>query len=414
MKVFLSHILLISLFINKLTLAQLTVGDKAPNLVLSSTNNSIQSFTFPNQNKITLLFYWSTSVSKSKENIYKYKRLFSKYSDIGYKSCDGFDVISVALQSDKVSWENALKEYNLSQFNNCIAQKGYNDFFVKSYKLTETPSCFLIDELGKIIAINPSIKTIIEYLNEKRNSQLVIDTQSKLSGKIMFGNTSLVGLTNEKLWLLNEKNDTLQYTLLDDDGAFIFKNINPSISYNMYLKPSTKILEGQSVFLTSNNSDIVSNFKRTDAGYEYTVLDAEVPYLKPLVDNEPVVKKDSGELKHLFFTDIIFETKTSVLSKQAMTKLNVVVNKLKANPKTKIEIVTYTDSNGDTKTNTILSNKQSNAILSFLITKGINKTKLKATGKGEDEILNRCIDGIECSDDEHKLNRRTEFKFYNN
>ena len=414
MKILFLQIVLVLLFLNKQTLAQLSVGDKAPNLVLSSTNNSIQSFTFPNQNKITLLFYWSTSVSKSRENIYKYKRLFTKYSDIGYKTCDGFDIISVALQSDKVSWENALKEYNLSQFNNCIAQKGYNDFFVKSYKLTETPSSFLIDELGKIIAINPSLKTIIEYLNEKRNSQLGLDTQSKISGKIMFGNSSLVGLTKEKLWLLNEKNDTLQSTLLDDDGTFLFNNITTSVSYNMFLKSSTKVLEGQVMFLTSNNGDIVSSFNKTDFGYEYKVLDAEIPYLKPLFDNEPVVKKDSGEFKHLYFSDIIFEAKTNVLSKQAMTKLNSVINNLKAHPKTKMEIITYTDSKGETKANAILSSKQSNAILSFLVSKGINKTKLKAVGKGEDGIINKCIDGVECSDDDHKINTRTEFKFYSN
>ncbi|MBK6983675.1 MAG: hypothetical protein IPH32_02405 [Bacteroidetes bacterium] len=90
---------------SNISFAQLAIGDQAPNLVLSSNNNSIQSFAFPNQNKIYLLFFWSTSVSKSKENIYKYKRLFTKYSDIGFKNCDGFDVLSVALQSDKVAWK---------------------------------------------------------------------------------------------------------------------------------------------------------------------------------------------------------------------------------------------------------------------------------------------------------------------
>ena len=39
--------------------AKLNIGDNAPALVLTSTNNSIQSFSFPYQNKITLLFFWS-------------------------------------------------------------------------------------------------------------------------------------------------------------------------------------------------------------------------------------------------------------------------------------------------------------------------------------------------------------------
>ncbi|MES2763787.1 MAG: OmpA family protein [Bacteroidota bacterium] len=390
-------------------MTQLNTGDTAPNLVLSSNDNSVQSFSFPYQNKVVLLFFWSSSVSKSKENLYKYKRLYSKYSDIGYKTFDGFDVISVALQSDKVAWENTLKDYDLAKFNNCIAQKGYSDFFVKTYKLTETPTCFLINELGKIVAINPSLKTIIDYLDDKRNSQLNTDVQSKLSGKIMVGKTPLA---NEKVWLLSDKKDTMQSSVLDEKGAFLFKNINASSIYNMYLRSGTKTSTGQSVFLTSDNGDIISNFKLTAAGYEYNLLDAEIPYLKSLTDNEPAVKKDSGSLKQLYFAEVLFETKDAVLSKEAMVKLNAVIAKLKSNPKSKIEIISHTDSNGDAATNMALSAKQANNIIGYLSAKGIVKTRLKSIGKGESEIINKCHDGIQCQDEGHRANRRTEFKFY--
>ena len=393
------------------TLGQLNVGDQAPNLVLSSTNNSIQSFTFPNHNKVYLLFFWSTSVSKSTENIYRYKRLFSKYADIGYKNCDGFDMISVALQSDKVSWENALKEYDLSNINNCIAQKGYNDFFIKNYKLNTTPSSFLIDEYGKIVAINPPLKTIIDFLDEKRNSQLSVDVQSKLSGKINVRNNALV---NEKLYLLSDKKDTIQSTMLDEKGSFLFKNVNTSTSYYLFLNITSKITEDNSktVFLTSENKEIISNFSIIDKGYEYNLLEAEMPYLKPLVDNDPVIKKDSGALKQLYVSDILFDNKTTVLSKEAIAKLNPIISKLKANPKTKIEIISHTDSNGEAAGNASISSKQANSIMAYLVSKGVAKTRIKTLGKGEFEILNKCHDDIPCSETEHRENRRTEFKFY--
>lgn len=392
-------------------LAQLNVGDQAPNLVLSSTNNSIQSFSFPNKNQMYFMFFWSTSVSKSTENIYKYKRLFSKYSDIGYKNSDGLDIISVALQSDKVSWENAIKEYDLSKFNNCIAQKGYNDFFVKSYKLTTTPSCFLIDELGKIVAINPPLKTIIDYLDEKRNSQLSTDVQSKLSGRII---VKTIPLVNEKLYLLGDKKDTLQSTTLDENGAFLFKNVNTSASYHLFLHHNSKITDENTkfIFLTSENGETISNFKNIDNGYEYDLLEAEMPYLKPLVNNEPIVKKDSGALRQLYISDVIFEAKGTSLSKEAMAKLNAVVAKLKTHPKIKLEIISHTDSNGDAPSNTLLSSKQSNSIMAYIVTKGISKTRLKSIGKGEFEIVNKCHDDIPCEEQEHRANRRTEFKFY--
>lgn len=411
LKLAFSYFLVINLLSFNVSFAQLAIGDQAPNLVLSSTNNSIQSFAFPNQNKMYLLFFWSTSVSKSKENIYKYKRLFSKYSDIGFKNCDGFDVLSVALQSDKIAWENALKEYDLSKINNCIAQKGYSDFFVKAYKLTDTPSCFLIDELGKIVAINPPLNTIIDYLDNKRNSILNTDLQSKLSGKVILKN---MPFTNEKIYLLSDKKDTLQSLTLDEKGSFLFKNVNTSVPYYLFLNQNSKITDDNRkfVFLTSDNGDIISNFKSIDNGFEYNLLESELPYLKPLIDNEPAIKRDSGALKQLYLSDILFETKVTVLSKEAIAKLNPVIAKLKANPKTKLEIVSHTDSNGDAATNTTLTSKQSNSIVTYLITKGISKTRFKSVGKGESEILNKCNDDISCSEQEHRVNRRTEFKFY--
>ena len=391
---------------------KLNIGDQAPNLVLSSNNSSIQSFSFPYQNKVVLLFFWSSTVSKSKENIYRYKRLYSKYSDVAYKTCDGFDIISVALQSDKVAWEQALKDYDLSKINNCVAQKGYGDFFIKAYKLTETPSSFLIDELGKIVAVNPSIKTIIDYLDSKRNSMLNTDLQSKLSGKIMFGKGTPLPLANEKLWLLSDKKDSIECVTLDDKGSFLYKNINTSASYNLYLKPNPKITDDHFVFLTSENGNIVSNFKVNEIGYDLTILDAEIPYLKPLIDNEPVVKKDSGAIKELYYCDLLFNSKDNVLSKEAIDKLNSVIAKLKSNAKVKVDIVSHTDSNGDAAANTTISLKQSNSIAAYLVTKGIPKTRLKSIGKGEFEILNKCRDAIQCSEAEHRVNRRTEFKFY--
>jgi outer membrane protein OmpA-like peptidoglycan-associated protein len=42
--------------------------------------------------------------------------------------------------------------------------------------------------------------------------------------------------------------------------------------------------------------------------------------------------------------------------------------------------------------------------------KGVDKKRLKAVGYGETKLLNKCVNGVECNDDEHKINRRTEFK----
>lgn len=391
----------------------LNVGDNAPALVLTSTDNSVQSFSFPYQNKVVLVFFWSSNVAKSKENIYKYKRLYSKYSSLEYKSCDGFDMLSVALQSDKGAWAQELIKYRLLDINNCISLKGYNDFFVRSYKIKETPSSFLIDESGKIVAVNPSLKTIITYLDERRNLESQTDIQTKLSGRVMFGTNTLTPLANQKIWFLDGNNDTIKTTTLDEKGRFFIDNINTAVDMHIFFPSNSVITEEQTVFLTSDNGEIISAFSKNEANFEYKILDIEIPYLKPVLSNEnKSVSSQDKSLKNLNMTEKLFKAKETVLSKEAQAKINAVVLKLKQNPKTRLEISSHTDSNGDAKANKTLTLSQANSIVAYLASKGIDKSRLKAIGKGEDEISNKCKDGVSCSDTEHAVNRRIEFKFY--
>lgn len=392
----------------------LNVGDNAPGLVLTSTDNAIQSFAFPYQNKVVLVFFWSSAVSKSKENIYKYKRLYSKYSSLEYKSCDGFDMISVALQSDKNAWAQDLQKYRISDLNNCISLKGYNDFFVKGYKIKETPSSFLIDENGKVVAVNPSLKTIITYLDERRNSESQQEVQTRLSGKVMFGNSALMPLAKEKIWFINGNNDTIKTVTLDEKGGFLVDNMNGLSRVRVYFPTTTKINEEEMVFLTSDNGEIISPFSKNETGFEYYIEDIEIPYLKPVLfnDNKSNLTNQDKSIKKLYHVDNLFKSKEVILSKESIAKLNVILSRLNENKKTTLEIISHTDSNGDSKANDLITLNQSKSILSFLTSKGILKTRIKIIGKGENEIINKCKDGINCSDKEHAVNRRTEFKFY--
>ncbi len=44
------------------------------------------------------------------------------------------------------------------------------------------------------------------------------------------------------------------------------------------------------------------------------------------------------------------------------------------------------------------------------MTKKISAQRIVAKGYGEDKILNHCTNGEECTEEEHRFNRRTEFK----
>ncbi|EDM44030.1 outer membrane protein A [unidentified eubacterium SCB49] len=87
---------------------------------------------------------------------------------------------------------------------------------------------------------------------------------------------------------------------------------------------------------------------------------------------------------------------------------------LAQNPGVKLEIASHTDSRGGKAANQDLSERRAQAVAVYLQSKGINNSLLVANGFGETRLLNRCADGVSCTEKEHAANRRTEFRLINN
>ena len=87
---------------------------------------------------------------------------------------------------------------------------------------------------------------------------------------------------------------------------------------------------------------------------------------------------------------------------------------LQKNPGVKLEIASHTDARGSRTSNQELSERRAVAVVNYLRTKGINQSLLVANGFGEGRLKNRCADGVSCTEREHAVNRRTEFRLINN
>lgn len=83
---------------------------------------------------------------------------------------------------------------------------------------------------------------------------------------------------------------------------------------------------------------------------------------------------------------------------------------LKANKGVKVEIASHTDSRGNRQYNQELSERRAKSVARYLESKGINNSLLVANGYGETRLKNRCADGVSCTEREHAINRRTEFR----
>jgi outer membrane protein OmpA-like peptidoglycan-associated protein len=79
-----------------------------------------------------------------------------------------------------------------------------------------------------------------------------------------------------------------------------------------------------------------------------------------------------------------------------------------------IEIMSHTDSRGNDSFNQSLSQQRANSVVNYLVSKGISRNRLSAKGYGESRLANRCANGVECSENQHQQNRRTEFRVLSN
>jgi outer membrane protein OmpA-like peptidoglycan-associated protein/tetratricopeptide (TPR) repeat protein len=94
----------------------------------------------------------------------------------------------------------------------------------------------------------------------------------------------------------------------------------------------------------------------------------------------------------------------------AAGELNKLVSLMRRYPAMRIELRAHTDSRGDTDYNQCLSRCRARAAQLYLIKRGISKDRIEATGYGETMPVNGCTDGVECSEQQHQQNRRTEFR----
>jgi len=55
-----------------------------------------------------------------------------------------------------------------------------------------------------------------------------------------------------------------------------------------------------------------------------------------------------------------------------------------------------------------LSEKRGKSVIDYLVSKGVNASRVNAQAFGETQLVNKCADGVRCTKDEHAANRRTE------
>lgn len=212
---------------------------------------------------------------------------------------------------------------------------------------------------------------------------------------------------------LNKK-DTIASLVTNKYGDF---NVEiPDLEQDYLITVDEKNKNINFAVLATQTGSLVGKFKATDNGFEYKLLKVELNRLPDIAIEEDVEMKftkfKEKAMNNFDITETLYyELGESSLSQSSKKLLERVIKVLTTYPEFNLKVVSHTDAQGEDNSNLQLSLKRSETVVTYLNSQGIDIQRLKAEGKGETEIRNRCANGVDCSDKEHEYNRRTEFKF---
>ncbi len=101
------------------------------------------------------------------------------------------------------------------------------------------------------------------------------------------------------------------------------------------------------------------------------------------------------------------------LRTDAAIELDKLAHLFMDNPQLSFELGSHTDSRGGDIYNLVLSDMRANTAVDYLIRKGVDPQHITAKGYGETMLVNKCRNGVSCTEEDHQQNRRTEFKVTN-
>jgi len=201
-------------------------------------------------------------------------------------------------------------------------------------------------------------------------------------------------------------------------------------------KDSYKAIPGATVDLYSMDGSLLESVATySDGTYQFTVSCAkeyelvasnpnylkdkkrieilEENYHSALHTNMNLSKIEKAQPVANKMSPIYYEFDASNITQEAAKEMDKIAEIMKENENLIIEASSFTDSQGTNAYNIGLSNRRAKAAVEYLKSKGIDESRIRSKGYGEEKLINQCVNGVDCQDESHQMNRRTEFNFVN-
>ena len=200
----------------------------------------------------------------------------------------------------------------------------------------------------------------------------------------VFNYTTNAPLAGATLILTDAKTGTKD-TLITDVNGTLDHYINPESKYKVEI-----LQAGRVIGATEVNS------------YGWPDLN------KPMLQNISVAPLMPGTVIEL--PNIYYNFNDATLRPDARKDLNLIVSLMKQQPNMRVELRSHTDCRGSDEYNQGLSQRRADGVVAYMETQGIARDRMVPVGYGESEPRNICQDGVDCTEQEHARNRRTEVR----
>lgn len=210
-------------------------------------------------------------------------------------------------------------------------------------------------------------------------------------------------IAGAKIALLDENNDTIEVAYSKEDGEFVF---------SAYKQRNYRLIVTNENYITAEK-EVSTYGKLPNEKIEVEIfiemnfdLMADPDQLEPL----SLEMVGGNELQIIQIEHINYAFDSDKILDDAKVILNKVIDLIHQHPDLEIKVESHTDSKGSDEYNLRLSKMRAKSAYDYLISMGINPLAIEYTGFGETQLLNHCDDGVECSEEEHSINRRSIIK----
>ncbi|MDY8134612.1 OmpA family protein [Aquimarina sp. 2201CG5-10] len=257
---------------------------------------------------------------------------------------------------------------------------------------------FVLDETTKIgyFASNrKGGKGNDDIYSFKQKEELITSCRQYIVGTITDINTGEF-LAGTEVTLMNGTNGNLINQVISDENGV----------YKFDIECDTEYL-----IKASKNEYVPSEINlSTEKAFEYTNVIPIALDKAEILSTSIAVKEGDDLSKILQLESIYFDLDDSEIRSDSEVELQKIISVMNQYPDLRIEVGSHTDSRSSYWYNKKLSVKRMRATIRYLVRKGgIHWRRLKGKAYGERVLFNNCADGVPCTEEEHQLNRRSEF-----